>query len=250
MKKEHLPVLKEENIVTEKKSKPGARNKKLFVNETNPLVIVPKELNEFDEAFTHLLKKAAKVIDQELDTIHRLLSKNTSDFTRSDFLYYIGQAIERIDKFPKDAKAYQLDPSKFEALDLDTSVLQVLLLIMEPINLFFSVADAYLIRSTIIWPNIIQDKATLRKLLEIVFVRIGYIQFNLSEFLRITKLGDITKTPFVDILHRLRGTERLRNYKKYISLDTKEEVEQIFDSLWAINSDIQRYAYPEASMYN
>lgn len=111
-------------------------------------------------------------------------------------------------------------------------------------------ADAYLIRSTIIWPNIIQDNETLRKLLEIVFVRIGYIQFNLSEFLRITKLGDMTKTPFVDILHRLRGTERLRNYKKYIFLDMNEEVEQIFDSLWAINSDIQRYAYPEASMYN
>jgi hypothetical protein len=58
-----LKELKEEGIVTvDDKSKPNARDNKLFVEETNLLVRVPRELDEFKRAFLNLVKKTESKI--------------------------------------------------------------------------------------------------------------------------------------------------------------------------------------------
>src|SRR5215208_671152 len=53
-----LKTLKKENVIREEKSDTNKRDKKLFLNETNPLVSFPKEIKEFKNNLFPLFRKA------------------------------------------------------------------------------------------------------------------------------------------------------------------------------------------------
>jgi hypothetical protein len=53
-----LKDLKKRNIIREKQSDTNKRDKKLFLNETNPLVSFPKEVNRFKEYLHELFERA------------------------------------------------------------------------------------------------------------------------------------------------------------------------------------------------
>jgi hypothetical protein len=53
-----LKDLKKRNIIREKQSDTNKRDKKLFLNETNPLVSFPKEVNQFKEYLYGLFRRA------------------------------------------------------------------------------------------------------------------------------------------------------------------------------------------------
>ena len=53
-----LKDLKKENVIREEKSDTNKRDKKLFLNETNPLVSFPKEVKEFKEHLYRLFREA------------------------------------------------------------------------------------------------------------------------------------------------------------------------------------------------
>jgi hypothetical protein len=53
-----LKDLKKRNVIREEKSDTNKRDKKLFLNETNPLVSFPKEVNEFKEYLYELFENA------------------------------------------------------------------------------------------------------------------------------------------------------------------------------------------------
>jgi hypothetical protein len=53
-----LKDLKKRNVIREEKSDTNKRGKKLLLNETNPLVTFPKEVNEFKEYLYGLFEEA------------------------------------------------------------------------------------------------------------------------------------------------------------------------------------------------
>jgi hypothetical protein len=53
-----LKELKRRNVIREKKSGTNKRDKKLFLNETNPLIWFPKEVNQFKEFLYRLFERA------------------------------------------------------------------------------------------------------------------------------------------------------------------------------------------------
>jgi hypothetical protein len=53
-----LKYLKKRNVICEEKSDKNKRDKKLFLNETNPLISFPKEVNEFRSVLSELFRKA------------------------------------------------------------------------------------------------------------------------------------------------------------------------------------------------
>ena len=62
-----LYELKSEKIVRMYKDKPNSRNFKLYVDTNNPLVVVPKELDEFEQIYFKLLKKARHIFAERGD---------------------------------------------------------------------------------------------------------------------------------------------------------------------------------------
>jgi hypothetical protein len=81
---DHLKELKEEGVINEgQKDKPKSRDTKLFVNGQNLLVIVPRDLEQFENTFFVLLKRA-------LESLEKHSELSTTYFFRSSplFLFY------------------------------------------------------------------------------------------------------------------------------------------------------------------
>jgi len=53
-----LKDLKQEKIIREEKSNTNKRNKKLFLEESNPLILFPKEVDEFKQYLYELFRRA------------------------------------------------------------------------------------------------------------------------------------------------------------------------------------------------
>jgi hypothetical protein len=62
-----LDELKSEKIVRMYKDKPNSRNFKLYVDTNNPLVVVPKELDEFEKIYFKLVKKVRHLFAERGD---------------------------------------------------------------------------------------------------------------------------------------------------------------------------------------
>jgi hypothetical protein len=94
-----LEELKNEGIVDEVMEKGNSRDHKLFVNTSNLLVIVPKELEEFEKAFFPLFEKAkrefqyrakkSKFNSSEFSSIYQLISQPLFMFYQVVNSYYI-----------------------------------------------------------------------------------------------------------------------------------------------------------------
>ena len=57
-----LKDLKKRNVIREEKSDTNKRDKKLFLNETNPLLSFPKEVKSLKTVYTHYLKKRNTIV--------------------------------------------------------------------------------------------------------------------------------------------------------------------------------------------
>jgi hypothetical protein len=55
-------------VISGPKDKPKSRDHKLFVNTNNPLVIIPKELEQFENAFFVLLRKSVDTLEVHSDS--------------------------------------------------------------------------------------------------------------------------------------------------------------------------------------
>jgi hypothetical protein len=94
-----LEELENEGIVNEVMEKENSRDHKLFVNDSNLLVIIPKELEEFENAFFPLFKKAkrefeyrskkSKFNSSEFSPIYQLISQPLFMFYQVVNSYYI-----------------------------------------------------------------------------------------------------------------------------------------------------------------
>ena len=55
-------------VISGPKDKPKSRDHKLFVNTNNPLIIIPKELEQFENAFFVLLRKTVDTLEVHSDS--------------------------------------------------------------------------------------------------------------------------------------------------------------------------------------
>jgi predicted transcriptional regulator len=205
-----LQELTKEGIV--KDDRVNRRDHRYFVEAKNPLVSVPIELDGFEKAFVKILAKSAEFIEKK-------------------YLPLIFEA-------NKAGRSYE------------KSLVDVFFLLTEPIDLFFAVADSYLVSCTMQWPTIIKDKETLKKLSALVFTRLADIQLSLSEFLSSVRLGELGGSLSIEFMRRLNGTFRFSaSHTRYTSIGMKEEIENTLDTIWKINLGIQELAYPEPSLY-
>jgi hypothetical protein len=114
-------------------------------------------------------------------------------------------------------------------------------------RLFENMMQSYITRYIWIWPKEFRDKKeVLNKLELMVFSQIAFWKELLPKV-------DVEGTDYYGdqfMIFRLKGTEYLKSfYDEAKKLGLAEEMEPVLDALWAINLDVQEYAYPEPRLF-
>jgi hypothetical protein len=191
------------------------RKSKLFLKYDNPLVSIQLELEEFEKSFFSLFNKARE------KSAESMLMRSLVEFARRA-------------NWPQGET-----PGLLSTID-ETQLLS------EPLSIFYRMVDSYLIRSMNVWPCRIQDKESLNKVYEMVFMKIA----NLME--KIVEVDENGMAQFIKLkneyalLCRLGGAASLMEYRSvFAKFGMKQEIEDVIDSLWKIDKDIQRFVYME-----
>lgn len=207
----HLSELKHDGVIIEQYA--NKRDKKLFLNKSNILVSTEKKLEEFDKAFSPLLKETEKKI------------------LGSD----IARAISKLPDSP-------IDPSQVHSPEQIDQLSHVRLAI------FFRMIDSILLQSLIVWPKKIEDKDTLKKLYVSVFLKISDMVSEYSERHELKTTWKIAQG--LEIFNRLKGTLTLLEFREiYENVGMKQKIDAVIDSLWDIDKEIMPFAYKEKEYY-
>jgi hypothetical protein len=209
-------------VVIEQRIK-GKRNVKLFVNHTNLLVLVPRQLESFEKNFKQILDKAKKITEEKYES-----------------------AIARVSGSEKEKDLFSMK-------DLAKIISEFASINSQPLYILFAMTDAYLLQSTAIWPKIIKDRETLKNLYIYVFKKIADMQIYLFETLKSTNIGshgDMSDIIIPYFETRLNMTSRLNSYMDvYARFDMQKEIEMLIDSLWEIQGGLRPRIYPEPRLY-
>jgi hypothetical protein len=205
----HLSELKSDGIITVQYA--NKRDKKLFLNKSNILVSSQKKLDEFDKAFSPLLKDTKKKI---------LGSDIARDFSR----------------LPDS----RIDPSQVHSPE------QINQLSHARLAIFFRMIDSILLQSLIVWPKKIEDKDTLKKLYVSVFLKISDMVSNYSESYDLLEIAQRLET-----FRRLHGALTLLQFQAiYENVGMKQKIDAVIDSLWDIDKEIIPLAYKEKEYWS
>jgi|SRR5829696_2520973 len=193
----------------ENEQKRNSRDHKLFVDENNPLVSLPLELEKFESAYFKLLYEALPKIQLIMD--------------------------QREDK--------ALDPTMKRKL---TSQLPILLAAL--LELFWTMVYVCLFQFLFLWSQKISDKKVLQQLYSMVFSKIGDMQMQLSKAIKVSEGGEtILDTALqIKLRHELEFGGYLDSFKQ---LGMEKEIESTLDSLWRLIGDLQPNVFPEPKLY-
>jgi hypothetical protein len=294
-----LKILIEEGIVKDDAS--NRRDHKLYVDEKNLLVSVPRELQDFEEAFVNLLQKSKKkTTEKDFTQLAKKLGipeSNPSKWNESEIIKYqefemknLAESIEKSQKvverlniqndrvetratnleqlFQKIAQMSSVSKSDFVHLGQQLAYQRSLLIEsrsetenavssmkdlssrmdIDTLNrgaviIFYSMIDVILFRSTVVWPALINDKETLRKLYGITYSKVAEIQLQLSKFLRSSQLFPISNP--VEFIAELKGSRhRLSTYLLfYWGANMQEEIGPVIHCISNISVEIKKYGY-------
>jgi hypothetical protein len=199
----------DDDIIETKKENPNSRNIKLFLKESNLLVSIPKQLEQFDNSFTLLVDKTGRKI---------MLSE-------------IGIPVSKAAGTPIDSSSI-------------LSSQQITQLLTIKLSIFYRVIDSILLQSLNVWPKKIKDKETLKKLYIDAFSKIADIMIKFSEQHIDAIFWNISLES--QIIDRLQGAVALLEFQQiYDNVGMKKEIDSVLDSLWNIDKDIQHLAYKE-----
>jgi len=279
------------------------RDHKLYVNDDNLLVSVPRELEEFEKAFISLLQKSIKKIDDiDFSAVSKRLGMQESDpakWSDSEIVKYssfefeswkeslevqkkntdlltsasvrifrsadkIKALLNKLDKkeiLRHSSNLRELDSQierEISSLDIepmessyDVSDFQITLLAHGAVAIFYLLRDTIFYRSTMIWPNTIHDKETLKKLYSIVYVGIANLQLNLAEFLSSTKVrliaNPVEYKNSIEFIIRFVGALGDHTISScvlyYCDMDMLPIIDSIATSVSKINKEIKDYGY-------
>ncbi len=133
----------------------------------------------------------------------------------------------------------------------DVSDFQITLLAHGAVAIFYLLRDTIFYRSTMIWPNTIHDKETLKKLYSIVYVGIANLQLNLAEFLSSTKVrliaNPVEYKNSIEFIIRFVGALGDHTISScvlyYCDMDMLPIIDSIATSVSKINKEIKDYGY-------
>jgi hypothetical protein len=298
-----------EGIIKDEAS--NRRDHKLYVDGNNPLVSVPKELQEFEEAFVHLLQKTKKkILERDFTEIAKKLGiseSNPSKWNKFEIAKYQDSEIENLeksiqrseklidrirketdrirketDRIRKETDRIRKETDRIEKGTLNReNVFQLIhelalvarsfegvfieskslyedmvsdlrersthmsfyTLSRGAVIVFYSMIDVILFRSTVVWPNMINDKETLRKLYGITFAKVAEIQIQLSIFLKSTEVYPISNP--VEFITKVKQSRwELSAYlPDYWGAGMQEEIEKVIYCISNIAVELKRYGY-------
>ena len=213
-----LSELMKDGIV--KDQKVNRRDHRLFLDTNNPLIVIPREIDEFESVYISLLKKVKEHINRRY---HELKTRHHSS--------------------PDQRNLAEAD-EYFNALDL----------ISTSFRIFSEVLGTYMVRSTILWPNIIEDKDFRNMLNSAVFAKFSDIRIHMHEIfgsIKIPKgqvsLDSLFHDPLLDTATSLRESFE----KEFNDPSMKKESDQVLTFICKFIGDemIRRAEYARTSKY-
>jgi hypothetical protein len=205
-------------IVRHNRTRYGAAyQKRFFVDTNNPVIVTSREIEEFESVYIPLLQKVKENINT---AYHDVMSSHYPDLDRRSLDLY------------------------FNAFDLISSSFRI----------FSEVLGMYMLRSTILWPNLIKDKDFRNTLNSTVLTKFSDIQTCMHEIfgsIKIPKgkvsLDDLIHDPMLDTGTNLRESFE----KKFNDPGVKNEAERVLTFICRFNGDeiIRRAEYARTSKY-
>jgi hypothetical protein len=203
-----------------KDQKVNRRDHRLFIDTYNPMIVILREIDEFETVYIPLLKKVKEHIDRRY---HDLMASHYPN--------------------PQDRNLREID-EYFYIPDLISVTLRI----------FSEVLMSYMLRSITLWPNIIGDRDFVNKLNSTVLSKFSDIQTRMHEIfgsIKIPKghvsLDDLFHDPMLDTGTNLR--EAFGN--KFNDPGMKKESERVLTFICKFigNELIRRAEYARASKY-
>ena len=205
--------LVDDGIVKDKKV--NRRDHRYFLETNNPATVTSSELDEFESVYISLLKKVKEHINRRYDD---LKTRHYSDPEPS--------AIDEANRHQfrralrgEDRRALAEIDEFFYAPDL----------ISTSFRIYSEILKTYMLRSTILWPNIIKDKDFLNTLISTVFAKFSDIRIHMEKTFGSIKtpkgqisLDGSSYDPMVDTTNLMESFEKKLNHP-----DMKKESEQV-----------------------
>lgn len=202
-----VPILIKENTIQEVTDKQNKRNRKLYVNKNNLLVSVPKKLEEFQSAYISMFDNTTQKI-----IVPSIFGRSFAE--EFDSLRTI--PIERISQLSD-----------------------------ERLSVFFRMVDSILLLSIMEWPKRIQDKESLKKLYHTVFTKIGDLLIDIAENHDTPKFCMKYSMEKLAIKKLGGGGSLFKFWEKFKKYGMRQDVENVIDSLWNIDKEIQEIVYKD-----
>lgn len=126
---------------------------------------------------------------------------------------------------------------------------EAIFLTFNAIFLFYIFTEIMFFRTTLIWPNTIQDKPTLSRVYSTVYERISEIQMRLSEFLKSVKIGlGLVYSSPKDMMSTIKkvfrsdpGVYTEHYIPRYEVLGMLPEIQRVVRSLSRLNEEINDF---------
>jgi hypothetical protein len=230
-----LKNLKDEMIVTEVRAKPNSRNIKLFVDKDNPLVIVPKKLDEFKQLFMVFLESIRKDIRSTvfMSNVHfkrfkKEMGKREEEKLSLDEIFEIFDIMRNDLEASTDLEELSLNLSKF----------------VRTVNIFSKLIQTCIILSIFDWSPKIKDKDSFNRLLSIVYSEISNMQIKTAHVVNQAFHGLEFEMPVsFDISKVLRQAMNEQNdleeiFEYYRLMDLEDEVKPLIEYLSDMNKDL------------
>ena len=221
-----LKNLQEQKIINVEKDNQNSQIHHLSINNHNLIARQLHEIDEFEKVFIPLLKG----IKEEVSKFYPTMS-NQLEF-HNDI-----QEAETIEDFRRIAEG-----SEFKKT-IEPYVLR-LVMFVECIRIFRQLLQAYIIRSTCIWPFEIKDREKLDQLNSILFHELVSMQLKMSNIIPETSLfaaSQPIRSDIVRVMYETLGCwhdlELTQKYFKNFGLE--KEAEPVVKSLWNIRNKIQ-----------
>lgn len=205
-----LAILKVKGKVIDKLI--NKRDKGLYVNKNNLLILVPKELEQFENDFL----KLAQTVSIKLEKL------------------YLNSSLEnnRLNKIFTPAEIY-------------LASYQLLL------NILFRVVDSYILRYLIKWSSSNLKEEDKVQLFIIIFAKVSKILFEISKLFKFLKLDNGNPNLYPQIINRLEGVQPILRFKKLFSIfKIDNHVNKVINNIWNLDNEICEFVYQEPKYYN
>jgi hypothetical protein len=212
-----LSELMEDGIVKDQKI--NRRDHRLFIDTKNPMIVVSREIDEFESVYISLLKNVKEHIN-----------KRYHDLKTHHYSNPQARSLGEIDEF-------------FHTTDS----------ISRSLRIFSDVLMMYMLRSAALWPNMIRDRDFVNKLNSTIFTKFSDMWISMNDILSPIKtprgqfsLDDIGRDTMFDT-----AKEIIYTIREFDDLDIKKEAEQVSTFIYRFIRDemIRRADYGRTSKY-